>query len=95
MRATLRNAEKREWEFGGETDQVRVVMSVESFIGVMGEDDGEMIADSGASKSLVPPSFDNYVISYVDQAVSFHLASDAAPLSVRGVKTFHLPFVDE
>uniref|UniRef100_A0A0K6S6B9 Uncharacterized protein n=1 Tax=Chromera velia CCMP2878 TaxID=1169474 RepID=A0A0K6S6B9_9ALVE len=58
MRATLRNAEKRRWEFGGETDEVRVVTSVESFVGVTGEDDGEMIADSGASKSLVPPSFD-------------------------------------
>uniref|UniRef100_A0A0G4FLR6 Integrase catalytic domain-containing protein n=1 Tax=Chromera velia CCMP2878 TaxID=1169474 RepID=A0A0G4FLR6_9ALVE len=56
-----------------------------------------MIADSRASKSLVPPLFDRYVVSYVDQAVSFRLASDAAPLSVRGVKTFHqvLPFVDE
>uniref|UniRef100_A0A0G4HFM7 Uncharacterized protein n=1 Tax=Chromera velia CCMP2878 TaxID=1169474 RepID=A0A0G4HFM7_9ALVE len=54
-----------------------------------------MIADSGASKSLVPPSFDRYVVSYADQAVSFRLASDAAPLSVRGVKTFHLLFVDE
>uniref|UniRef100_A0A0G4FP00 Uncharacterized protein n=1 Tax=Chromera velia CCMP2878 TaxID=1169474 RepID=A0A0G4FP00_9ALVE len=54
-----------------------------------------MIADFGASKSLVPPSFDRYVVSYVNQAVSFRLASDAAPLSVRGVKTFHLPFVDE
>uniref|UniRef100_A0A0G4ICV8 Uncharacterized protein n=1 Tax=Chromera velia CCMP2878 TaxID=1169474 RepID=A0A0G4ICV8_9ALVE len=61
----------------------------------MEEDDGEMIADSGASKSFVPPSFDRYVVSYVDQAVSFCLASDAAPLSVRGVKIFHLPFIDE
>uniref|UniRef100_A0A0G4FQH6 Uncharacterized protein n=1 Tax=Chromera velia CCMP2878 TaxID=1169474 RepID=A0A0G4FQH6_9ALVE len=60
-----------------------------------GEGDGEMFADSRASKSLVPPSFDRYVVSYVDQAVSFRLASDAARLSVRGVKTFHLPFVDE
>uniref|UniRef100_A0A0G4G407 Uncharacterized protein n=1 Tax=Chromera velia CCMP2878 TaxID=1169474 RepID=A0A0G4G407_9ALVE len=95
MRATLWNTEKRGWEFGGETDEVRVVTSIESFVGVMGEDDGEMIADSGASKSLVPPSFDRYIVSYVDQAVSFRLVSDAAPLSVRGVKTFHLPFVDE
>uniref|UniRef100_A0A0G4HBB7 Uncharacterized protein n=1 Tax=Chromera velia CCMP2878 TaxID=1169474 RepID=A0A0G4HBB7_9ALVE len=95
MRATLRNAEKRGWEFGGETDEVRVVTSVESFVGVMEEDDGEMIADSRASKSLIPPSFDRYVVLYVDQAVSFRLASDAALLSVRGVKTFHLPFIDE
>uniref|UniRef100_A0A0G4H5N6 Uncharacterized protein n=1 Tax=Chromera velia CCMP2878 TaxID=1169474 RepID=A0A0G4H5N6_9ALVE len=60
-----------------------------------GEDDGEMIANSGASKSLVPLSFDRYIVSYVDQAVSFRLASDAASLSVRGVKTFHLPFINE
>uniref|UniRef100_A0A0G4HZ15 Uncharacterized protein n=1 Tax=Chromera velia CCMP2878 TaxID=1169474 RepID=A0A0G4HZ15_9ALVE len=54
-----------------------------------------MIADSGALKSLVPLSFDKYVVLYLKQAVSFRLASDVAPLSVRGVKTFHLPFVDE
>uniref|UniRef100_A0A0G4GDX4 Integrase catalytic domain-containing protein n=1 Tax=Chromera velia CCMP2878 TaxID=1169474 RepID=A0A0G4GDX4_9ALVE len=68
MRATLWNAEKRGWEFGGETDEVRVVTSVESFVVVTGEDDGEMIADSGASKSLVPPSFDSYVSALSGQA---------------------------
>uniref|UniRef100_A0A0G4HQD7 Uncharacterized protein n=1 Tax=Chromera velia CCMP2878 TaxID=1169474 RepID=A0A0G4HQD7_9ALVE len=95
--ATLRNAQQSGWCEEPEWEDVCVSVlktPVECFVGVVG-DDGECIANSGCSLGLFTPAFEKFVVSSEDRSVDFRLTSDAAPLSLRGFKTVHLPFEDE
>uniref|UniRef100_A0A0G4HNT8 Integrase catalytic domain-containing protein n=1 Tax=Chromera velia CCMP2878 TaxID=1169474 RepID=A0A0G4HNT8_9ALVE len=95
IRATLHNAKRFEDEWIDGEEESKVATPMETFIGAAeGKEYDSIIADSGCSFSLSPPSFEKFSVGKEKRRVNFRIASDVAPLVTEIVHTLHLPVRD-